>query len=165
MSTDPTAVLFVCLGNICRSPLAEGVFRHLVSERGTAELYHIDSAGTGAWHVGEPPDRRSAEVARRHRVVLQGSARQISPEDLERFHWVIVMDRQNLAAVEALQRGHGGGANVRRLRDFDPDPGNGDVPDPYYGGPQGFDEVYALVHRSLEGLLEQLEDDSQGSQA
>jgi len=162
MSSEPTTVLFVCLGNICRSPLAEGVFRHLVRERGLEDHYQVDSAGTGGWHVGDPPDRRSWEVARRNGVRLEGRARQLTGRDLERFHWVIVMDRENLDAVEALQRRQGGGARAHRLRDFDPEPGDGDVPDPYYGGPDGFDQVYAMVHRAAEALLERLEGERAG---
>ena len=163
MSSPSTAVLFVCLGNICRSPLAEGVFRHLVRERGLADRYLIDSAGTGSWHAGEPPDVRSAEVARRNGVTLEGAARQIAPGDLDRFDWVVVMDRENLGQVEALRRRHGGGARLRLLRDFDSEPGDGEVPDPYYGGPAGFDHVYALVRRSAEALLEHLEQERSGS--
>ena len=158
MDVKPTSILFVCLGNICRSPLAEGVLRHLVRERGLDDRYVIDSAGTGAWHVGEPPDRRSTEVARKHGVVLEGAARQISPRDLERFDWVIVMDRENLRAVEDMKRRHGGTARVHLLREFDPDPEDHEVPDPYYGGPGGFDRVYRLVRRSLESFLERLGD-------
>jgi protein-tyrosine phosphatase len=151
-----TSILFVCLGNICRSPLAEGVFRHLTRERGVAHLYHVDSAGTGAWHVGEPPDRRSAEVARRNGVSLEGAARQVSRPDFERFDWILAMDRDNLAALEAMRR-RGATARLHLLREFDPERGNGDVPDPYYGGPDGFENVYALVRRAAEAFLDHLE--------
>jgi protein-tyrosine phosphatase len=154
-----TSVLFVCLGNICRSPLAEGVFKHLVRERGLETHYQIDSAGTGGWHVGEPADRRSADVARKNGVSLDGVARQIAPDDFERFDWIIAMDRQNLAALEAMTLRRSGGARVQLLRDFDPDPGDGEVPDPYYGGPGGFDHVYNLVLRSAEALLDRLEEE------
>jgi protein-tyrosine phosphatase len=151
-----TSILFVCLGNICRSPLAEGVFKYLARERGVSAFYRIDSAGTGAWHVGEPPDRRSAEVARQKGVVLEGTARQVSQRDFERFDWIIAMDRENLANLTAMRR-RGGRARVQLLRDFDPEPGDGDVPDPYYGGPDGFEHVYALVHRASAALLDHLE--------
>jgi protein-tyrosine phosphatase len=156
MTDTRTRVLFVCLGNICRSPLAEGVFRHLVREKDVTDLYEIDSAGTGAWHVGEPPDQRSAEVARRNGVVLDGEARQVVAEDFERFDWIIAMDRCNLRDLQAMHRRQSG-ARLELLRDFDPEPGNRDVPDPYYGGPDGFENVYAMVRRSSAALLEQLE--------
>ena len=159
MDRDPVRVLFVCLGNICRSPLAEGVLRHLLVERGLDGAYEVDSAGTGAWHVGEPPDRRSAEVALRNGVRLGGAARQVKPSDLHDFDFVIAMDRDNLRALEAMKERHGGRARVHLLREFDPDPGDRQVPDPYYGGPSGFDDVYRLVRRSLEAFLDRLEED------
>jgi protein-tyrosine phosphatase len=157
-----TSVLFVCLGNICRSPLAEGVFRHLTRERGVEDLYHVDSAGTGSWHVGEPPDRRSAEVARRKGVPLEGVARQIAGHDFERFDWILAMDRENLAALEVMRR-RSGRARLHLLRDFDAERGDGDVPDPYYGGPDGFENVYALVHRAAEAFLDYLEAERLGA--
>ena len=156
-----TSILFVCLGNICRSPLAEGVFRHLVRERGLADVYQIESAGTGAWHAGEPPDRRSAEVARRKGVTLDGVARQVTRHDFHRFDWILAMDRENRAVLESMRRS-GDRARLHLLRDFDPEPGDGDVPDPYYGGPDGFENVYALVHRAAEALLEHLEAERSG---
>lgn len=155
------AVLFVCLGNICRSPLAEGVFRHLVRARGLDDRFEIDSAGTGAWHVGDPPDPRSREVAERHGVSLDGQrARQVRPSDFERFDLIVAMDDDNLRALERLRPGPGveSRATVRKLREVDPEPGDGDVPDPYYGGPGGFDDVYAMVRRSAEALLDELAD-------
>jgi protein-tyrosine phosphatase len=155
----PTAVVFVCLGNICRSPLAEGLFTHLARARGVEGNYEVDSAGTGAWHAGQPPDVRSAEVAARHGVRLAGAARQIRPEDFERFDWIVAMDRENLRDLKALKARHGGRARVQLLRDFDPEPGDGEVPDPYYGGPDGFDLVYAMVHRSAKAFLDRLEKD------
>jgi protein-tyrosine phosphatase len=158
MSERPrTSVLFVCLGNICRSPLAEGVFRHLVRERGLEDHYEIDSAGTGSWHVGAPPDTRSADVARKNGVALDGEARQVRPSDLASYDWVIAMDQENLRDLEGLRARHNGSAHVQLLRDFDPDPGDRQVPDPYYGGPGGFDHVYALVRRSAEAFLDHLE--------
>jgi protein-tyrosine phosphatase len=158
MTDTKTKVLFVCLGNICRSPLAEGVFRHLVRDKDVAEHYEIDSAGTGGWHVGERPDRRSAEVARRNGVALDGEARQVVPEDFERFDWIIAMDRSNLRDLESMRRRQDR-AKLQLLRDFDPEPGNRDVPDPYYGGPDGFEKVYAMVHRSSTALLDRLEEE------
>jgi len=148
------SVLFVCLGNICRSPLAEGVFRNRVAAAGLEHRIEIDSAGTGGWHVGEPPDSRSAEVARVHGVSLDGqSARRVSPDDLRSHDWIVAMDRSNLDDLRRLREEHGGEGRIVLLRDFDPDPGDGEVPDPYYGGPRGFDRVYEMVDRSCAGLL------------
>lgn len=159
MSDGPILVHFVCLGNICRSPLAEGVFRTLVQNRGLERHYHMDSAGTGAWHAGEAPDVRSIEVARRNGVALSGQARQVQASDFEDFHYVIAMDRQNLIELRTLARLHGGAARLHLLREFDPDPEDQQMPDLYYGGPDGFDRVYAMVRRSCEALLDQLEDE------
>lgn len=153
-----TSVLFVCLGNICRSPLAEGVFRSLVREEGIEDRFTIDSAGTGAWHVGEPPDPRSIEVAASNGVPLDGCARQVRPEDLERFDVVIAMDRENLRNLERMAA-NGTRARIHLLREFDPEGGGDEVPDPYYGGPRGFQDVYEMVHRSCRSLLEELRPD------
>jgi protein-tyrosine phosphatase len=158
MADTNTRILFVCLGNICRSPLAEGVFRHLARQKGVLDHYRIDSAGTGAWHVGEAPDRRSAEIARRNGVPLEGEARQVVPEDFDRFDQIVAMDRSNLRDLQSMRPANAR-AQLHLLRDFDPEPGNRDVPDPYYGGPDGFENVYAMVHRSAAALLEQLEEE------
>ena len=157
MHGAPTRVLFVCLGNICRSPLAEGVFKSLVQARGLVAHYRIDSAGTGAWHVGEGPDSRSIAVALKNGVRLTGQARQVAPLDFGDFDYVIAMDRQNLRDLTALARRHEGGAALHLLREFDPDPGDRQVPDPYYGGDDGFDHVYEMVLRACAGLLDALE--------
>lgn len=154
--SGPTSVLFVCLGNICRSPLAEGVFRHLVAEEGLEEHFVIDSAGTGAWHVGERPDHRSVEVAAAHGVALPGHARQVTREDLDRFDRVVAMDRDNLEALKGLAHGDGYDARIHLLREYDPAGDGDEVPDPYYGGPKGFEEVYQMVRRSCERLLDEL---------
>lgn len=151
-----TGVLFVCLGNICRSPLAEGVFLHLLREEGLDGWFHVDSAGTGAWHAGELPDPRSREVAARHGVVLPSRARQVTDRDFHEFQVMVAMDRSNLADLRRLQAREGGGARLVLMRDFDPDPGDGEVPDPYYGGASGFDRVFAMVLRSARGLLDHL---------
>ena len=152
-----TSVLFVCLGNICRSPLAEGVFLHLVEQAGLADRFEIDSAGTGAWHVGERPDARAALVASQHGVELASRARQITDDDLEHFDWVIAMDRENLRNIERIASAIGSDAEIRLLREFDTVREGGDeVPDPYYGGTSGFENVYEMVHRSCEVLLDRL---------
>jgi protein-tyrosine phosphatase len=157
-ATEPTRVLFVCLGNICRSPLAEGVFKSLVEQRGLAAHYSIDSAGTGGWHAGESPDERSVAVAKKNGVLLTSRARQVSTSDFEDFDHIVAMDRQNLLDLQALGRGAAaGGARLHLLREFDPEPGDRQVPDPYYGGADGFDHVYAMVRRSCEAMLDALE--------
>ena len=155
-TSSTTSVLFVCLGNICRSPLAEGVFRHLVAEAGLAGRFVVDSAGTGAWHEGERADPRSIQVAAAHGVALEGRARQVREEDLRAFDLVVAMDRDNLAVLEELSSAAGGTARVQLLRAFDPTADGDEVPDPYYGGPQGFEKVYRMVHAACEGLLREL---------
>lgn len=150
-------MLFVCLGNICRSPLAENVFRQQVEARGVADWFEIDSAGTSGYHRGAPPDRRSAETARRRGLELVGASRQLTAQDLRRYDWVIAMDAENLDAIEALGSATGGTARIHRLREWDPESGGVlDVPDPYYGGDRGFEDVHDMVERSCAALLDHL---------
>ncbi len=156
MSSERIRILFVCLGNICRSPLAEAVFRHKVRERGVENRFEIDSAGTSAYHLGCPPDSRSARVARGRGIEMTGTARQLTAQDLRRFDYVIAMDTENLAEVERLRSRVGGSARVHRLREWDPQPDGLDVPDPYYGGARGFEDVHDIVDRSCEALLDHL---------
>jgi len=143
-------VLFVCMGNICRSPTAEGVLRRLVREEGLEDRVEIDSAGTGGWHAGSPPDERATEAARRRGIELAGAARQVEPEDFERFDLILAMDRENLAELRALAPDDEARGKVRLLL------GDRDVPDPYYGGEQGFDHVLDLVEAACEDLLDEL---------
>ena len=154
---SPTSVLFVCLGNICRSPLAEGVFRHLVEEEGLDDHFEIDSAGTGAWHIGERPDGRATLVAQQHGIELDSRARQVRPEDFERFDYVIAMDRDNLTTLVRMQEAAGTEAHIELLRANDPERDDGDeVPDPYYGGTSGFENVYQMVRRCCKSLLREI---------
>ena len=153
--SDRTSVLFVCLGNICRSPLAEGIFDHLVHEAGLDDRFDIDSAGTGAWHVGERPDARAAMVATKHGIELDSRARQITSDDLDRFDYVIAMDRENLRNVSRMVDASDSETEVHLLRTFDEEEGD-EVPDPYYGGASGFETVYEMLHRSCQTLLERL---------
>ncbi len=151
----PLRVCFVCLGNICRSPTAEGALRHLLHERGLEGRVAVDSAGTSAVHAGEPPDARSTAAARAQGILLAGAARRFEPEDFDRFDVVLAMDRSNLRALQRLPGADRFGGVLRLFRDFDPEsPPDSDTPDPYYGGPQGFAEVVALCRRGAAGLLD-----------
>lgn len=152
---EKVSVLFVCMGNICRSPTAEGVFRKLVADAGLAHLVEIDSAGTHAYHVGEPADRRAAEAALRRGFSLEGiKARRVAPDDFSRFDLVLAMDRDNHAVLvelaDAAQRDR-----VRLFLEFG-DSGRQEVPDPYYGGSAGFEQVLDLVEDAARGLLDEV---------
>jgi len=152
----PIRILFVCLGNICRSPLAEGLFRHHVESAGLSAHFEIDSAGTGGWHVGEPPDERMCATALARGLDIRSlRARQIRPADLEKHNLVLAMDRENLRNVRKLA-GSADASHVMLFRHFDPEPGTGEVPDPYYGGEEGFREVFEIVDRTSRALLAHL---------
>ena len=144
-----TRILFVCLGNICRSPTAEGVMRALVAEAGLEDEIEIDSAGTGAWHAGNPPDSRSTAAAARRGITLQGAARQVTAEDFERYDLLLAMDSENLR--ELRRRAPAGTAGKIRLLC-----GDADVPDPYYGGERGFDDVLDQVDAACRTLLDEI---------
>lgn len=156
-SSSPIRVLFVCLGNICRSPLAEGVFRHKLHSSGLTERFEVDSAGTGAWHVGNPPDTRMTKTALARGVDIRSQkARQFVAEDFEHFDHIFVMDKSNLHDVLALDVDDVFSGRVRLFREFDTEPDDYQVPDPYYGGPQGFEAVYDIVDRTSRLLLHRL---------
>lgn len=153
----PVRVLFVCLGNICRSPLAEGLFQEKVTAAGLADRVEVDSAGTGPWHVGAPPDRRMAATAAAHGTDLSAlRGRQLQASDLDYFDHVFVMDKANLHDTLALDPDGDHGTRVRLFREFDPEPGDFQVPDPYYGGDAGFEHVYAIADRTTAAILERL---------
>jgi len=148
-------VLFVCLGNICRSPVAEGVFRDLVERAGLGGRVEVESAGTASYHAGEGRDPRAVAVARRRGIELVGTARAVTARDLTRFDLILAMDAENLADLRRLAAGNGAAVELRLLREFDPGAsGELDVPDPYYGGARGFEDVHDIVERSCHGLLE-----------
>jgi len=154
---DRIGVLFICLGNICRSPLAEGVFRGLVREAGLEHAFEIDSAGTSDYHEGELADPRTIAVARRRGIELTSRSRPITVEDIERFDYLVVMDSSNLRDVRRLAASVRPDARIQRLREYDPEAfGDLDVPDPYYGGEKGFVLVQEIVERSCVRLLEHL---------
>jgi low molecular weight protein-tyrosine phosphatase len=141
-------ILFVCMGNICRSPTAEGVMRRLIADAGLD--IEVDSAGTGGWHAGEPPDERATLAARRRGVTLSGAARQIRPADFRRFDMLIAMDRRNLGELLAMAPDDETAAKVRLLV------ADADVPDPYYGGDRGFETVLDMVEAACRELLDEL---------
>lgn len=156
--SEPTRILFVCLGNIVRSPLAENLFRHLAEEAGVGDRYVVDSAGTGSWHIGEAPDNRMVRVAAQRGLNYSGSARQIEPEDLHQFDLLIAMDRDNRAMLYSMARRTANRDKIHMLREFDPKgKPDSEVPDPYYGGQEGFQKVYDIIERSCRNLLEKLE--------
>jgi protein-tyrosine phosphatase len=160
--THPPAhvgLLFVCLGNICRSPTAEGVMRALVSDAGMQDSVLLDSAGTGAWHAGSAPDERASAAARSRGIALDGLARKVTPEDFERFDLLLAMDAENVSELKRMAADEAERGKVRLLREFDPAAAGErdlDVPDPYYGATGGFDEVFELVRAACEGLLEEI---------
>ena len=156
-ASAPIRVLFVCMGNICRSPLAEGYFRRLVEEEGLADRFEIASAGTGPWHVGEAPDARMRSTARRRGLSLDDlRGRHLQRGDLYAFDHVFVMDRTNLHDTLALDPDGDHGTRVRLFREFDPEPDHYQVPDPYTGGQEGFEHVYDIVARTSRAILDRL---------
>lgn len=154
---DPYKICFVCLGNICRSPTAEGVFRHLVEERDLQGYFEIDSAGTSAWHEGEPANIHSRETASRYGITLSSKARRFKSRDLDYYDLILVMDEENLSDVRQLTSEDDHETKIRLFREFDPKPGDKQVPDPYAGGKEGFEHVFEIVRRTSVELLDQLE--------
>ena len=157
MATETSVkVLFVCLGNICRSPTAEGVFRKLVREAGLEHAIHIDSAGTHAYHVGNPPDARAQQTASRRGIDLSTlRGRQASAEDLETFDYILAMDRDNLRHLQYLA-GSTPARHVQLLLDYAGDWDLDEVPDPYYGGDTGFERVFDMLEAAAAGLLDHI---------
>lgn len=154
----PTRVLFVCLGNIIRSPLAARLFEHVAHEAGVGDKYVVDSAGTADYHVGDPPDERMVRTAARRGFHYTDTGRQVKPTDLADFDVIVPMDLENKADLERLARKPEQRAKIHLVREFDPQSGGAlAVPDPWYGGPSGFDEAYDIIDRSVRGLLAALE--------
>jgi protein-tyrosine phosphatase len=151
----PFRILFVCSGNICRSPLAEAIFRRLADDARLGERFELDSAGMHGYHEGEPADPRTRRVGQRHGVKVTSIAREIDPRDLDRFDLVVAMDRGHLRQLTAMaspaQR-----SRLRLMLDFDAGARGRDVPDPYYDGEAAFEAVYAILDAACRGLLEQL---------
>ena len=145
-------ILFVCLGNICRSPLGEGICKHQVEKRSLSGVIEVDSCGTGAWHVGEPPHVESQKIAKKNGIDISSQrARKLKAKDSTLFTHFIAMDQSNKSDMENVLKGD---LRIHCLREFDTDGSSLDVPDPYFGGPEGFIEVFDIIDRSVEKLLD-----------
>lgn len=152
--TSPTRILFVCLGNICRSPSGENVMRHLVEKEGLSDAFELDSAGTAGWHIGKSPDSRMTAAARARGIRMSGRARQVKTEDFTDFDFIFAMDRSNYADLLALQsRCHAPTAQLQLFCDLCEEHDETEVPDPYYGGPEGFEKVLDLLEDGCAAFL------------
>lgn len=153
-------VLFVCLGNICRSPMAEGVFKKIIADNGVADKFYVDSAGTSAYHIGELADARMRETAEKYGIVLESRARKFEVNDFEAFDYILAMDQANFEDISALEveKGTKNTYKLIKMRDFDPLEKGANVPDPYYGGLDGFEQVYEILLRSNTQLFNHIRD-------
>ncbi|MGG6241204.1 low molecular weight protein-tyrosine-phosphatase [Nodosilinea sp. AN01ver1] len=151
-------LLFVCLGNICRSPSAENIMNHLIAQRQLGEQVVCDSAGTASYHVGNGPDRRMTQAAKARGIDLVGQARQFEVADFDRFDYILAMDRQNYRDILALDPARQHADKVRLMCDFCRTHPDREVPDPYYGGPEGFTYVIELLLDACEGFLDHILD-------
>ncbi|MBK5257211.1 MAG: low molecular weight phosphotyrosine protein phosphatase [Vicinamibacteria bacterium] len=152
-STTPFRVLFVCSGNICRSPLAEALFKSMAHEAGLGSRFVVDSAGTHGYHEGDQADPRTRQVGRKHGLIVDSIARSVVDEDFDHFDLILAMDRGHRSELES-RAGKGRSAAIRMMREFDPGAGNPDVADPYYGGEDGFEKMYTTLEPACRGLLE-----------
>lgn len=160
-----TSILFVCTGNICRSPLAEAILRHRLEGRPDLAGIRIDSAGLVADHLGEPADRRMRQTARQRRVTIDHRSRRVTTDDLDEFDLIVAMDDGHLRSLSRM-RGERR-VQIRKMLEFDPANADGarapDVPDPWYGGMDGFEEVYEMVDRAMDGLVREIERSNRGA--
>ena len=152
------SILFVCMGNICRSPAAEIIFRHQVAQAGLEGDLFIDSAGTISYHTGNPPDPRMSETLTRRGYEVRGRARQIQPEDLERFDLILTMDEDNLADVRALDGKNQFSDKIRAFVEYLENHDAPRIPDPYYGGQKGLETVIELLEDGCTGLIHQIQE-------
>jgi len=150
--TKPQRLLFVCSGNICRSPLAEALFRSLAAEAEVLSHFEIDSAGTHGYHEGDQADPRTRRVGRKHGLIVDSIARPVIDADFDRFDLILAMDRGHRRELMA-RAGSGRSASIRLMREFDPGAREQDVPDPYYGGEDGFEAMYEILDPACRGLL------------
>ncbi len=156
-TNNQPSILFVCLGNICRSPLAAAILRHHLAEKGMTTKIRVDSAGTGNWHVGSAADPRSISVAKTNDITLDGRARQVTQEDFHDFDYIFAMDRQNFKDLQTLQERYGGKANIKLFREFDTATESAlDVADPYYGGTTGFQDLFEILDRTCWMIIDHL---------
>jgi protein-tyrosine phosphatase len=151
-------VLFVCLGNICRSPLAEAIFKHKLKERGLTAKVDADSCGTSNYHIGDNPDPRTIANAKKNGVSIDHCGRQLSVDDLDAFDYILAMDSSNFRNIHLILKDEKHKPKIQMMRDYDPQ-GKGDVPDPYYGGEKNFQEVFEILDRTMDGFLDKLESD------
>ena len=164
MGCAMTRVCFVCLGNICRSPTAEGVFRRLVRDAKLEAEFEIDSAGTAAYQVGDLADSRARAAAHRRGYELAGNGRQFQVRDFDAFDYVLAADEDNVRALKKMAPSETARRKIHLLREYDPTaPAGAEVPDPYYGGPAGFDNVIDICERACTGLLNHIRSESIGA--
>ncbi|MBL7857896.1 MAG: low molecular weight phosphotyrosine protein phosphatase [Cyclobacteriaceae bacterium] len=150
-------VLFVCLGNICRSPLAEAIFKHKVKEQGIDQLFEVDSCGTSNYHIGDPPDGRTLRNALKNGVPIHHSGRQLTNDDVKRYDIILAMDSSNYQNILRLPNASQHLDKIQLMRAYDPVHPGSDVPDPYYGGERGFQDVFEILNRSIDCLIEDLQ--------
>ncbi|MES2558273.1 MAG: low molecular weight protein-tyrosine-phosphatase [Bacteroidota bacterium] len=150
-------VLFVCLGNICRSPMAHGIFQRMVDDAGLSERIFVDSAGTGAYHIGELPDKRAQETCRERGIKLTHKARVFSKNDFDTFDYILAMDKENMINIQKLKPDTHK-AKLKLMRAYDTKYPNAEVPDPYFGEIDGFAEVFDMLERSCEELMKEVID-------
>ncbi len=153
-----TKILFVCLGNICRSPMAQAIFQQKIREKNLRERFYVDSCGTGHWHVGEDPDPRTLQTLANHNIPFKHKARQIRKQDIQNFDYILCMDKTNREQVLAMYPG--AKEKTFLIRDFDPLEQGKDVPDPYWDSINGFEKVYEMLDRSIENFLKQFEENN-----
>ncbi|WP_045457306.1 low molecular weight protein-tyrosine-phosphatase [Sporocytophaga myxococcoides] len=154
-------ILFVCLGNICRSPMAEGVFKKVIENKGVSHKFYCDSAGTSAYHIGALPDERMRATAMERGIILDHCARQITVKDFDNFDYILAMDTSNYNNIKSLTNDKFKHDKVLMMRSFDSIKSTVDVPDPYYGGMSGFTEVYEILWRCCNNFYNHIEENQE----